>query len=77
MRGNNIRYGVQLCRIGDKARVNRCGIGNNPQAQAGRAAAICHRLAHVHGYKLADGAIAIDYFGQPAPNPGIFLRFAG
>ena len=49
----------------EEARVDRLGIGNHPQAQAGRPAAVCHGLAHLDRDKLADRPIARDELRQP------------
>ena len=61
----------------EEAPVDRLGIGNHPQAQAGRSAAVRHGLAHLDRDKPADRAVARGELQQPGPDPIVVFRFEG
>ena len=57
---------IELGSVDQEAWVDRCRVGDNPQAKTGRAAAIGHRLADVDYLNSADRPVARDMITRPA-----------
>ena len=73
---DHVRDAVQLRLVHHEARVDCRGVGDDPEAQAGGAAAVRHRLPDVDDFDAADRPIAGDMAFDPAPHGRSVPRLA-